>query len=116
MKDFRYLGEESERLGARMDAARAARESTKSKWAKKYWHQVFNRLKLEWQRLPILHDADAKMTITPKWTVDYEFYESGNKNEGSGIADRIYDKFKLDANLDASWHANRERRLAKAQY
>jgi hypothetical protein len=47
--------------------------------------------------------------------VDYEFYELGHTNEGSGIADRVYDKFKLDANLDASWHANRERRLARAQ-
>ena len=115
MKNFRYLGEETERLGARMDAARAAWKGTRSKWAKKYWHQVLKQLTLEWLRLPILHDADAKMTIIPKWTVDYEFYELGNTNEGSGIADRVYDKFKLDANLDASWHANRERRLARAQ-
>ena len=115
MKDFRYLGEESERLGVRMDAARAAWKSTKSKWAKKYWKQVLNRLKLEWRRLPTLHDADAKMTITPKWTVDYEYYEIGHKNEGTGVMDRLYDKFKLDANLDAAWNANRERRLAKAQ-
>jgi hypothetical protein len=29
--------------------------------------------------------------------------------------DRLYDKFQLDANLDRAWHANREKRLAKAQ-
>jgi len=115
MKDFRYLGEESERLGVRMDAARAALKNTKSNWAKKYWQQVLNRLMAEWLRLPVLHDADAKMTITPKWTVDYEFYELGHKNEGAGVMDRLYEKIKLDANLDAAWHANRERRLAKAQ-
>jgi len=115
MKDFRYLGEEYERLGARMDAARSAWQGTKSKWAKKYWQQVLSRLKLEWRRLPVLHDADAKMTIIPKWTVDYEFYEIGHKNEGSGVMDRLYEKVKLDGNLDAAWHANRERRLAKAQ-
>ena len=115
MKDFRYLGEESERLGVRMDAARAAAKNTKSKWARKYWQQVLNRLNLEWCRLPILHDADAKMTITPKWIVDYEFYELGHKNEGAGVMDRLYEKIKLDANLDTAWHANRERRLAKAQ-
>ena len=115
MKDFRYLGEESERLGVRMDAARSAWKSTKSKWAKKYWKQVLAQLKLEWLRLPILHDADAKMTIIPKWTVDYEFYELGLMNEGTGIVDRFYEKFKLDINLEESWHANRERRLAKAQ-
>lgn len=115
MKNFRYLGEESERLGARMDAARSAWKNTKSKWAKKYWKQVLSRLKLEWRRLPVLHDADAQMTIIPKWTVDYEFYEIGHKNEGSGVMDRLYEKVKLDANLDASWHANRERRLARAQ-
>ena len=75
MKNFRYLGEESERLGNRMDAARAVLKNTKSKWAKKYWQQILNQLTLEWLRLPILHDADAQMTIIPKWTVDYEFYE-----------------------------------------
>ena len=115
MRYFRYLGEESERLGARMDAARASLKGTKSKWAKKYWKQVLARLKLEWRRLPILHDADAKMTIIPKWTVDYEFYEIGHKNEGSGVFDRLYDSFNVAANLDAAWNANRERRLAKAQ-
>ena len=115
MKDFRYLGEESERLGNRMDAARATLNNTNSKWAKKYWQQVLNRLMAEWLRLPVLHDADAKMTITPKWTVDYEFYELGHKNEGAGVMDRLYEKIKLDANLDTAWHANRERRLAKAQ-
>lgn len=115
MKDYRYLGEDVDKLGRRMDAARFAWKNTKSKWAKKYWRQVLNQLKLEWRRLPILHDADAKMTLIPKWTIDYEFYEIGHKNEGSGMFDRIYDRFKLDANLDAAWNANRERRLAKAQ-
>ena len=115
MKDFRYLGEESERLGVRLDAARSAWKNTKSKWAKKYWRQVLTQLKLEWRRLPILHDADAKMTIIPKWTVDYDFYEIGNLNEGTGIMDRLYDKFKLEVDLDRAWHAHRERRLAKAQ-
>jgi hypothetical protein len=115
MKDFRYLGEESERLGRRMDAARTAWKSTKSKWAKKYWRRVLNQLKLEWRRLPILHDADAKMTLIPKWTVDYEFYEVRQLNEGSDVFDRLYDRFNLDANLDAAWNNNRERRLAKAQ-
>jgi hypothetical protein len=115
MKNFRYLGEESERLGNRMDAARAVLKNTKSKWAKKYWQQILNQLTLEWLRLPVLHDADAKMTIIPKWTVDYDFYEIGNLNEGTGIMDRLYDKFKLEVELDRAWHAHRERRLAKAQ-
>jgi len=115
MKDFRYLGEEAEILGKRMDAARLSWKSTKSKWAKKYWRQVLTQLKLEWRRLPILHDADAKMTIIPKWTIDYNFFEPGVKMEGWDIFDRFFDKLRLDANLDAAWNANRERRLAKAQ-
>jgi hypothetical protein len=115
MKDFRYLGEEAEILGNRMDSARAAYKNTKSKWAKKYWRQVLAQHKLQWLRLPILHDADAKITIIPKWTVDYNFFEAGVKLEGSDIFDRIFDKVKLDADLDRAWNVNRERRLAKAQ-
>lgn len=115
MKDFRYLGEEADKLGARLDSARMAYKNTNSTWAKKYWRKVIDQLRLEWRRLPILHDAGAKMTIIPKWTVKYDFYELSVHLEGDGLIDRLLEFTKLDANLDASWNQARERRLAKAQ-
>lgn len=115
MKDYRYLGEDADTLGRRMDAARLSLKNAKSVWAKNYWSQVIARLELQWSYLPILHDADAKMTLIPKWTVDYNFFERGNLVEGCGIVERIYDKFKLSVDLEDSWNRNREKRLARAQ-
>jgi hypothetical protein len=118
MKNYRYLGQEAEVLGLRLDAARAAlARARRRSWAKKYWGQVVQQLLFQWRQLPILHDGDAQMTIIPKWTVDYNFYERGHMNEGYDITDKFYDRlFRHDANLDASWHAHREARLARAQY
>jgi hypothetical protein len=118
MKNYRFLGDEAEILGNRLDHARAAYKTAKRKsWAKIYWGQVVKQLLFQWRQLPILHDGDALTTIIPRWTIDYNFYERGHLNEGYGITDKAYDRlFKHDANLDASWHAHRESRLAKAQY
>ena len=118
MKNYRYLGEEAEVLGLRLDAARdALARARRRSWAKKYWGQVVKQLLFQWRQLPILHDGDAQMTIIPKWTIDYNFYERGHVNEGYGITDKFYDRlFRHDENLDASWHAHREARLARAQY
>jgi hypothetical protein len=117
MKSYRFLGEEAEVLGNRLDAARQAlARSKKNSWAKKYWQQCVDRLMFQWRQLPILHDGDAKVTIIPRWTVDYNFYEKA-EGLGYGITDRAYDRlFKHDANLDESWHTHREARLARAQY
>lgn len=117
MKNYRFLGDEAEILGCRLDAARAAYARAKKKsWAKNHWKQVINRLLFQWRQLPILHDADARNVIIPRWKVDYNFYELNGPIEYVGVTERFYDKvFTHDANLEASWHAHRERRLAKAQ-
>jgi hypothetical protein len=116
MKSYRFLGEEAEVLGGRLDAARKSLAGAKSQWAKIYWAQAVERLLFQWHQLPILHDADAMVTIIPRWTVDYNFYEKAEYT-GHGIADRAYDKlFRQSANLDESWHNHRAERLAKAQY
>ena len=105
MKDYRYLGEIAEVLGTRMDAARNALSNAKSEWAKNYWKQTLDRLNFQWCQLPILHDADAKMTIIPKWTIDYDFFEVGHVNEGFGLTDRVFYKvFKENADLEQSWN------------
>ena len=116
MKSYRFFGDEMEVLGNRLDHARDRAAKSKTKWAKNYWSQNVERLLFQWRQLPILHDGDAQTTIIPKWTVDYEFYERSGAHEYTGITERAYDKlFRENANLDASWHAHREARLARAQ-
>lgn len=116
MKSYRFFGEEMEVLGARLDAARKAHAGAKSTWSKNYWAQNVERLLFQWKQLPALHDGDAQITIIPKWSINYDFYETGHKNEGYGITDRFYNSvFNHDANLDASWHSHREARLARSQ-
>lgn len=116
LRNFRLLGDEAEILGNRLDHARAMSVGARSVWAKQYWSMAVERLVFQWRQLPVLHDSDSKMTIIPRWTVDYEYFERAEAHEYTGITDRAYDKFfRADANLDASWHAHREQRLAKAQ-
>ena len=117
MKNYRYFGDEAEILGQRLDAARLALKNSTALWSMNYWHQVVEQLLFQWRQLPILHDGDAQTAIIPRWTIDYDFYELGQAHENYGITDKFYDKlFKHDAELDASWHAHREARLARAQY
>jgi hypothetical protein len=116
MKNYRFFGDEAEILGSRLDAARASLSQSTRPWALNYWQQVVDSLLFQWRQLPVLHDADAQISIIPRWTVDYGFYESTHKSEGYGFTDRTYDKlFKHNAELDSSWHAHREQRLARAQ-
>jgi hypothetical protein len=118
MKNYRFLGEEAEVLGCRLDAAREAYARAKKKsWAKKHWKQVIDRLLFQWRQLPALHDGDAQVAIIPRWTVDYDFYELARPHEYVGVSDRFYQKvFRESVDLDRSWHAHREARLARAQY
>ena len=116
MKNYRFLGDKAEILGSRLDAARERAANSKSVWAKNYWKQNVERLLFQWRQLPILHDADARVTIIPRWTISYDFYELARPHEYVGVSDRFYQKiFKDSIDLDASWHAHREQRLAKAQ-
>lgn len=115
MKNYRFLGDEAEILGNRLDQARKRMAESKTAWARNYWTQNLERLLFQWRQLPILHDGEAKTTIVPRWTIDYEFYELAEYT-GHGIADRAYNTiFRDSTNLDASWHTHREARLAKAQ-
>lgn len=117
MKSYRFLGEEAEVLGARLDAARKSLAGAKSDWAKNYWSQAVERLLFQWRQLPTLHDADAKVTIIPRWTIDYNFYEKAEYIGYNGITDRAYNKlFRESADLDASWNNHRAERLARAQH
>ena len=119
MKNYRYFGDEMEILGNRLDHARDCAINSKSAWAKNYWQQNVERLLFQWQQLPILHDGDAQLTLIPRWTVSYNFYErseEGGAGLYNGISDRAYNMvFRKSADLDASWENHRAARLARAQ-
>ena len=116
MKSYRFYGDEMEVLGLRLDAARQSLKSSTTKWSTCYWTGVVDQLLFQWRQLPILHDGDARMTMIPRWIVNYEFYETNGPIEYVGVTERAYNKiFRDSANLDASWHNHREQRLAKAQ-
>lgn len=117
MKDYRFYGDEMEVLGQRLDAARKALSESKTNWAKNQWQQTIDRLLFQWRQLPVLHDADAQVTLIPRYDIDFDFIEAGHRNEGNSIADRAYNRlFNHDADLTASWENHRATRLAKAQF
>ena len=117
MKNYRHFGDEMEILGNRLDYARQAFANSKTEWSKNFWKQTVNRLLFQWKQLPILHDGNVVSSIIPRWDIDYNFYELARPHENYGITDKFYDRlFKHDAELDASWNAHREQRLAKAQH
>jgi hypothetical protein len=116
MKSYRFFGDEMEVLGNRLDHARKRVSESKTPWARNYWQQNAERLLFQWRQLPILHDGDALTTIIPRWSVNFDFYEINGPIEYVGVTERAYNKiFRESVDLDASWHAHREQRLAKAQ-
>jgi hypothetical protein len=115
LRSFRFIGEEAESLGRRLDSARQALESAQSPWSKRYWAMVIDQLLFQWRSLPALHDGDAAMSIVPRWTVDYGFYEMDNNPGRYNITDKIFDEI-FRTSLDESWNRAREARLARAQY
>jgi len=117
MKSYRFLGEEAEVLGGRLDAARKSLAKSQTAWARNYWTQTVEQLLFQWRQLPVLHDADAQVTIIPRWTVDYDFYERHLGFSGFDMTDRAYHKlFRDSVDLDASWDHHRATRLARAQF
>jgi hypothetical protein len=115
LRSYRFIGEEAESLGGRLDKARLALESAKSSWAKNYWALVINQLLFQWRSLPALHDGAASMSIIPRWSVDYEFFDIDHNPSAYNITDKIFDEI-FRTSLDESWDRVREARLSRAQY
>jgi hypothetical protein len=114
LRNFRFIGEEAESLGQRLDAARDALERATTPWAKQYWNLVLGQLLFQWRSLPALHDGDAAMSLIPRWTVDYNFYFVDHKPADYGLSDKMFDEI-FRTNLDDSWERARAARLARAQ-
>ena len=114
LRNYRFLGDEAEVLGQRLDAARKSLADAKSDWAKQQWQSVIDQLLVQWRALPILHDGDAQMSIIPRWTIDYDFY-SIDTGVGYGMSDRMFEKLFKEPDLQGSWDRVREQRLARSQ-
>lgn len=115
LRNFRFLGEEAEGLGRRLDAARKSLAESTTPWAVNHWSKTVEQLVAQWRRLPVLHDADAKMSVIPRWTVDYNFYELAEEIR-MGISSQLYHNYVAkDPDLSWSWENNRAQRLARAQ-
>jgi hypothetical protein len=116
LHSYRYIGEEMESLGARLDAARSALTQAKSAWAQWYWQETVNRLLTQWRMLPILQDGQARHTLIPRWSVDYEFWEDREEVGYTGIesvADKMFDNIFRSSDLDDSWRRVRDERIMK---
>ena len=115
LRNYRFIGEEAEALGSRLDSARLALENAQSSWARKHWQQVVDQLLFQWRSLPAMHDSNASMSVIPRWTIDYDFFSIGSESEGYTFTDKIFDEI-FRTSLDESWDRVREARLARAQY
>jgi len=110
MKSYRYLGDNIEVLGRRLDSARSALARAKTEWAQQHWANVIECLVAQWQLLPLLHDCDAVFTDKSRWTVKYDFFEP-HIAEGGWISGL----YNHSPDLTWSWDNARNNRLAKAQ-
>lgn len=116
IRNYYYFGEEAEALGGRLDRARSALARVKTEWGRCYWQGIVDQLMLQWRALPILHDSDAKMSIVPRWNIDYEFADFRSDPVGNlDIGDRLFNKIFREPDLEASWNREIERKLAKCR-
>jgi hypothetical protein len=116
LRNWRFLGMEMESLGGRLDAARKALAHAQTEWARWYWNETLDRLMLQWRHLVPLHDGDAKMSVVPRWTTDYEWWEGTQEPTYTGldgITDALFDKVFRSDNLDAVWQRHRDARIMK---
>ena len=112
LHSYRYIGEEMEALGNRLDAARKSLAGARSSWARWYWKETLDRLLMQWRALPILHDGQAEMTLIPKWSVDYEWWENSTELAPWDISEKIFNKI-YRPNLDESWERIRTERIMR---
>ena len=111
LKGYRFIGDEMEALGNRLDQARRARKNSKTKWSRHYWNTVIDRLVAQWRRLPILHDGDVRGTDITRWQIHYNFFEK--HDIGMDYGNRVIRNILARPDLEATWHREIERRLLR---
>ena len=116
LRNWRFLGMEMEALGTRLDAARAALANSKTTWARWYWTETIDRLMLQWRNMPAMHDSDATMTVMPRWSTNYEWWEGTDELGYSGLeglTDSLFNRIFRGEDLDSVWHRHRDERLMR---
>ena len=114
LSDYRFIGEEMESLGRRLDSARGALKRSKSQWSQTYWQTVIDQLLFHWRCLPILHDGQVTGSEIRSYNIGYDFFEG---DDGIGKLDTVGNllkKYSLDRELDISWDRAIQKRLLKA--
>jgi hypothetical protein len=111
LKGYRFIGDEMEALGNRLDQARRARKNSKTKWSRQYWNTVIDRLVAQWRRLPVLHDGDVRGTDITRWQIHYNFFEK--HDIGMDYGSRVIRNILARPDLEATWHREIERRLLR---
>ena len=106
----RFLGDEAEILGHRLDLARDRLKNSRSEWSQNYWSQVVESLVVQWRSSPAVNQGQNLNPGTARWTVKYDFYETYTGLGGLDFSDRIFDRiFRTD--LYDSWDRERNRQL-----
>lgn len=116
LRNWRFLGMEMEALGNRLDAARVALAKAKTDWSRWYWQETLDRLMLQWRHLVPLHDGDARMTVIPRWSTDYEWWEGSTELQYTGIdgfTDKLFDKIFRADDLEDAWRRHRDERIMR---
>jgi len=116
LRNWRFLGMEMEALGTRLDAAREALSRAKSEWSRWYWTETLERLMLQWRSMPAMHDGDATMTLMPRWTANYEWWEGTDEIGYSGLeglTDGLFNRIFRGEDLDSVWRRHRDERLMR---
>ena len=112
LHNYRFIGEEMEVLGTRLDAVRKSLKQARTAWARWYWQEALDRLLMQWRALPVLHDGQAQSTLLPRWTVDYNYWESNQEVGGLDFTDKMFHKI-CQSNLNESWERIRTERIMK---
>ena len=116
LRNWRFLGMEMEALGSRLDAARASLAKARTNWSRWYWQETLDRLMIQWRHLVPLHDGDACMTVLPRWSTDYEWWENSTELQYTGIdgfTDKLFDKIFRADGLDEAWDRRRTERIMR---
>jgi hypothetical protein len=116
LRNWRFLGMEMEALGTRLDAAREALSRARSDWSRWYWTETLERLMLQWRSMPAMHDGEATMTLMPRWSTSYEWWEGTDEIGYSGLeglTDGLFNRIFRGEDLDSVWRRHRDERLMR---
>jgi hypothetical protein len=106
----RYLEDEIEILGRRLDTARDRLKNSRGKWARRYWCQVLDSLIIQWRNSTAVNLGQNLGPGTARWQVRYDFFEPDTGINQYDFSRRIFDRiFRTD--LNDSWERERMRKL-----